>query len=265
MNIFENRVAIVTGSSKGIGRQLALELAKRGALVVLNGPIEEELHTTRRWFSEQGYSNVLAITADITDEVNGKKLIEDTLTHFGRIDLLFNNAGLGMTKAAIEHTTPESFRKMMAVNVLGHINITHFALPHLRQTNGGVLFTGSIAGLHGLPGYASYSTSKMALTAIAESLRNELKGSGVYVGIAYVGMTQNDPDKQILEANGKLVTTTKGGAHHKFEPQDVVARRMLRMVEKKQHKRYFTPLGKLNMILNRLSPGFVSWVLGRFA
>jgi short-subunit dehydrogenase len=102
----------------------------------------------------------------------------------------------------------------------------------------------------------------MALTALAQSLKIELDGSGVHVGIAYIGFTQNDPDKTIFDKDGKIIAQPKRD-FIKTEPPENVALRIIKMVENKTFKQYFTPLGKLNAFMNRFFPFIVEGVLKR--
>ena len=97
----------------------------------------------------------------------------------------------------------------------------------------------------------------MALTGLAESLRAELDGSGVHVGIAYVGFTENDPQKKIFDANGKLIAQPKRN-FSKPEPVEVVASRILRLVRKRRYKEVFTPLGKLLASIHWLAPSLLA-------
>lgn len=121
---------------------------------------------------------------------------------------------------------------------------------------------GSIAGFHGLPLNAVYSASKRALTPIAEALQIELEGSGIYVGLAYVGLTEVEPEKRVLDAKGNPVPKPNIKSA-KAEPIENVTRRVLRMLERRTFQQTFTPLGKINNLINRIAPGVAQWVLLR--
>lgn len=254
----KGKVAIITGSSMGIGKSLALEMAKKGAKVVLNGRNGERLYATHRTLMDQGY-DILAVQGDVSNYEDCQLLIEKAVTHYGKIDILVNNAGLAM-EGEVESLHPDTLKKVMEVNFLGSVYPTQLALPHIKATQGNILFISSLAGIHGLPNYSAYSASKMALSALAESLKIELSGTGVHVGIAYIGFTQNDPDKTYYNAQGELEVLPKR-QNVTIEPVEKVALRLIRKMEKRRFKTVFSNLGVLLSIVQRISPALVEQIL----
>lgn len=137
---------------------------------------------------------------------------------------------------------------------------THFALPHLRKTKGQIVFISSLAGIHGLPGLAPYSASKMALTAFVESLRIEESKYGLHIGLLQVAMTEIAHNKEVVAADGSkqiLASRQKG----KVLSMETVAQDCLAMLHKRTFKKTQTLIGKLNLFLNRLSPLLVEKIL----
>ncbi len=260
MGQLRDKVIIITGSSMGIGKVMAREMLMRGAKVVLNARNEERLQKACYELKEGGYP-VHAVPGDVAKWEDCRRLISETTTTFGRIDVLINNAGISM-EGEIADVNPDVFRKVMEVNYLGSVYPTQAALPELKKSRGSVVFISSAAGIRGLPGYAVYSSSKMALTALAEALKIELYGTGVHVGIAYVGFTENHPDKTIYNAEGTIVAQPNRG-FIKAEPPVNVARRIINMIARRRFKAVFTPLGKLNAFVNRWMPGLGEWILRR--
>jgi len=226
--------------------------------IVLNARNAKRLEQTRVDMEEAGHQ-VIAISGDVSNPEDCKALVDQTITQFGRIDYLINNAGIS-TEGSVQELSSDVFKKVMDVNYLGSVYPTQAAIPHLKKSSGSVVFVSSVAGIRGLPNYAVYSSSKMALTALAESLKIELANDGVHIGIAYVGFTRNDPQKTIYDADGNIVPQPKREFIKPEEPE-VVARRIIKMIENRTFKKVFTPLGKLNSLLNRLAPGVVHTVL----
>ena len=145
---------------------------------------------------------------------------------------------------------------------MGALYLTRLALPELKRRKGGVLFISSVAGIHGLPLHGLYSSAKMALRALAEALQAETAGTGLYVGLAYIGLTQNEQGKTIYDASGgKMPKVDTPG--FKLQPIDQVAEGLVRMIERRKFIHIFTLLGKLTALLNRISPNFVQFILTR--
>lgn len=254
----EGKVAVVTGSSRGIGKALAHGLALKGARVVINGRNEARLLETRQALREKGFDAV-AVAGDVSVFEDCRKLVDETLKAYGRLDILINNAGLSL-EGEVEHADPDAARRIIEVNILGCVYPTQAAIPHLKKTGGSVLFISSLAGIYGLPNFSMYSASKMALTALAQSLKIELGGTGVHVGIAYVGFTENEPGKMVYNTDGSLVALPKR-ENVKVEPVGKAARRIIRMAEKRIYRSTFSSLGLLLSAINRISPSLVGMIL----
>ena len=260
MSRLQSQVAIVTGSSMGVGRAIANELLQRGATVVLNGRNPERLERTRADFSSQGYS-VSAFAGDVSDPSVCRELVEHAVRNHGRLDILVNNAGISM-EGEIADLAPSVVEKVTQANLFSAIYMTQSALPHLKRTRGSVLFISSAAGIHGLPRHSIYSATKMALTAVVDSLRIEVSASGVHVGIAYLGFTRNDPNKTILNAHGQIVPQPSRD-FVKPAPPEEVARQVVGMIESRRNQRVFSRLGFAVHWMNRFAPGWVEWFLRR--
>ncbi len=259
MKNLQNKVALITGSSMGIGKTLAYELAKKGARIVLNARNKKRLQRTYEEMKTAGY-DVTTVAGDVTSEEDCQRMVDQAIAEFGQLDILINNAGIS-TEGEIGELTGAVCKKIMEVNYLGTVYATQAALPHLKKTKGSVIFIGSVAGLRGLPNFSIYSSSKMALTALAETMRIEQAKTGVHVGLAYVGFTRNDPEKTVYNSAGELIPQPKRDFIKAEEPE-VVAKRIIRMIEKRTFKKVFSPLGKLNAVLCRVAPGVVHSILG---
>ena len=260
MKNFEGKVVVITGSSMGIGKAIAEKLAAKGARLVLNSRGEILLEEVRKDFVSRGHE-VLTVPADVANLEDCKKIVAAAIQRFGRIDYLINNAGVNM-RGRVEDILPEALSMIMDINYNGALFMTRLCLPHLKASRGGVLFVSSVAGIHGLPLYAPYSAAKMALRALAEGLRSELFGTGVYVGIAFVGLTQNEPGKMIYNGTGEKIPKEDVSIFG-LQPISVVAGGIIRMIEQRKFRHTFSFIGKLNALLNRISPELIQNILTR--
>jgi len=177
---FCGQVAVITGASAGIGRALALQLARQGAKVVIAARRAERLESLAEECRALG-AEVLVAPTDVTDEMQCKTMVEKTIAAFGRLDLLINNAGLAVTALFDDYHDLELFRYNVEVNFYGAVNCTYHALPYLKQSKGRIVTVSSLGGKSPLPGNTSYCSSKFALHGFFDSLRMELKHCGVSV------------------------------------------------------------------------------------
>jgi NADP-dependent 3-hydroxy acid dehydrogenase YdfG len=171
---------IVTGASSGIGAACARAFARAGLPVALAARREDRLVALADEIASAG-GRALAVPADVTDPESMRRLASRTLAAFGRIDTLVCSAGLGYF-GLLEDTPPAVLRRLVEVNVVGTLNAARAVVPYFEAQRGGQLIViNSIVGKRGFPGYAAYCASKFAQAGLAESLRAELRGSGVAV------------------------------------------------------------------------------------
>ncbi|MFM7643297.1 MAG: SDR family oxidoreductase [Sphingomonadales bacterium] len=255
---FLNKVAIVTGSSRGIGRAIALALAQEGARVVLNGRDEQRLKEVADELKEIE-AQVVYFRGDVADADQAKALIAFTLASFNQIDILVNNVGIS-SRGYVADLHPSVVEQVFKSNIFGTMHPTHYALPQLRQSKGQIVFISSLAGIHGLPGLGPYSASKMALTAFVESLRIEEFQNSIHIGLLQVAMTEIVHNKEVVAADGskQLLESRQKG---KVLTMDQVAQDCLALLERRKYKKTQTLIGKLNSILNRISPVLVERIL----
>lgn len=238
----------------GIGKAIALELCKEGANVVLNGRNADRLEKTRHEFLQKGY-RVTSIQGDVTKVSDCDSIVKAALDSFGHIDILITNASVSM-RERFENLEPEIFARVIESNINGSAFPVHRALPHIKKTKGSIVFISSVAGMIGLPTGSAYSAGKMALTALAQSLKIELSSSGIHIGIVHVGFTQNDNDKRVLNASGELVPVAERPAYLQ-QTQEQVAKSVLSIIRKRKFKVILSVVGKLNALAMRLFPGLV--------
>lgn len=248
---FKNKVGIITGSSRGIGKATAIELCQQGAKVVLNGRSQMQLFKTRDELLAMGFE-VIALQGDVTSMADCEYVVEETIKAFGQLDFLINNGSSTMNDS-FENIEPAIYQNVFCSNSLGAVLPTMAALPYLKQSKGSVLFISSLAGLHGMPSASAYSSGKMALTAFWQSLKIELSHTGIHFGICYLGFTENDANKQMLKANGTLVPVPSRPAYL-VKSQKQVARLIAQSIHYRKSRRVISLLGKLSAFMFRVFP-----------
>ncbi|MFC2138088.1 SDR family oxidoreductase [Bacteroidota bacterium] len=255
---FKDKVVIITGSRMGIGKILAIQLGELGAKLIINARNAEGLDITKQELINKGYE-ILAVPGDVSNISDCEKLINETVKTFNKIDIIINNAGLS-AKGLLENCDLETYKKMIDVNLLGSVYTAKFALPYIKETHGSILFISSLAGINGLPFYSSYSASKMAITAVAESLKIELHKQNVHVGIAYVSFTENDPDKKFYNEKGELETLPKR-SNVKLMPVEKTSQLIVNQIRKRKFKVIHSGLGKMNWIMYKIFPKLIEYIL----
>jgi NADP-dependent 3-hydroxy acid dehydrogenase YdfG len=177
-------VFLITGASSGIGAATARHAAQHGYRVALAARSSERLAALADELG--GDERALALSCDVTEWEDQQALVRHTLERFGRLDVAFANAGFGAKRGFLEETT-DHWKAMVLTNVYGAALTVRATLPALKESRGHLLLTGSVAGRRALPG-SLYSCTKWAVTAMGESARQELNGTGVRVTVIEPGM-----------------------------------------------------------------------------
>ncbi|MBV8359947.1 MAG: SDR family oxidoreductase [Deltaproteobacteria bacterium] len=184
---FRGRTMLVTGASSGIGRDIALLLGGLGvktALLARRRALLDDLASAIR--DQDG--DALVLTADISRREEVRQAVARALGEFGHIDILINSAGV-LEPSSVETMDPQSFQRMLNVNVLGTLHTVQAVLPSMRQAgSGSIVNIGSLAGRRGMPPLGGYSATKFALVGLTEALRVELFGTGVHVALVMPGV-----------------------------------------------------------------------------
>ncbi len=203
------RVAVVTGASEGIGRELAHVLLASGdyTALAITARSADRLDSLAQELRESG-ADVLVLPADLTDEPAAAALIEQTLARFGRIDAVFNNAGATMWAPFLDVTDLSVFRRVMEINYFAVINMTHAALPALLRAKGRLVVVSSLAGLTGVPTRSGYCARKHAVNGFHDSLRVELKGTGVSVTVVAPDFVVSQIHRRALTGDGTPLSAT---------------------------------------------------------
>jgi short-subunit dehydrogenase len=220
IRIFGGATSVVTGAASGIGHGLAEELAKRGSEVVLaDRQIELAEEVASKICSSGG--NASAFNVDVTDFSAVERLIQETVARTGRLDYIFNNAGIGIG-GNVSHFGIEDWNQMMGVNLRGVIHGVQAAYKiMMAQGFGHIVNTASMAGLTPSPGGVAYATTKHAVVGLSNSLRAESARMGVRVSVLCPGFVRT----AILEDGGKY-----GKMLIDLSPEQ--HRQMLKMIEK---------------------------------
>jgi len=183
-----DKVIIITGASSGIGAATARALAPLGCKLVLAARSADKLHALA---AELG-SKTLAVPTDVTVGSDVVQMVEKSVTHFGRIDILFANAGI-YVPGQVAEGNPDEWANLMNVNVDGVFRCVHAVLPHmLAQQSGDILVTSSISGFIDIHWEPIYSASKHAIQGFVHTLRRQVAGSGLRVGAIAPGRTANE-------------------------------------------------------------------------
>lgn len=252
------KVAVVTGSSRGIGKAIALELAKQGLSIVINGRNEDRLKETLKEL-QTIHERICYVCCDVSIPEEAENLINVAVREYGRLDILINNVGVSM-RGHVAELNPSVFKNVFESNVYGTVNPTIPAIPHLRKTKGSIVFISSLAGIRGLPLLSAYCSSKMALRAIAESIRIEERKHKIHVGLIYVGVTAIEHNKETIAADGSMKILKDRDAS-KVQSTETVAKAVLKNIKRRRFITTLTGIGKLNKILQPLFPMLVEQII----
>lgn len=183
---FSGKVVIVTGASSGIGAQTAKDFSKLGASLVLVGRNQENLQKVAAECIDQ--KKALTVLADVTNEDETKRIIEETIKKFGQIDVLVNNAGM-LETGTIENTSLEQYDRVMGTNMRSIYHLTMLAVPYLVQTEGNIVNVSSVNGIRSFPGVLAYNISKAAVDQFTRCVALELAPKKVRVNAVNPGET----------------------------------------------------------------------------
>ena len=257
----KDNVVVITGASKGIGAELALQLADRGAQLALAARNVEELEAVAAKCRAKG-AKTIAVKADVGVEADCKALMDATVTEFGRIDTLVNNAGATMWARFEDITDMSILQRIMQVNYMGAVYCTHYALPHLKKTQGRLVGISSLAGRTGVPTRTGYAASKHAMTGFFDSLRIELDGSGVTVTMIYPGFVSTGIRENASGPDGKpiAVSPVKEGEVMGVEE---CARIIVAAMQTRKREVIMTARGKIGLWLKLVAPGVIDRIAKR--
>tara|TARA_R110002167_G_scaffold125448_16_gene305625 strand:- start:1711 stop:2571 length:861 start_codon:yes stop_codon:yes gene_type:complete len=253
-----NKVALVSGSSMGIGKAIAIELASQGSRVILNGRDGHVLFAAEMELKALGY-DVTACIADVRYPEQCQELIACAINTYGQLDILVNNAAVS-SRGSVEKMATGNIQTLSDTNYTGAAYLSKYAIPHLRKTKGHLIFINSAGGFRGMPYNSAYSASKVAQAALADALRIELYNDGIHVGVTFVGFTENDPKKTILDVDGTWVYLPKRTNIKLAKPQ-TVAKSICHMIDTRTTVATLTNLGHLAGFTTRYLPRLSNWLL----
>ncbi len=190
------RTAVVTGSTRGIGRAIVTALAEAGAQVTVSSRNERAVAEVTAELEARHPGRVLGVSADVAHYMDCERMVAETVARFGRLDLLINNAGMAIFKS-IEEMTHQEWQAQIDVNLSGPWCCTKAALPHLleagaRPDGGWVITVGSLAGRHPMAGGTGYNAAKFGVMGMTEAMMMDLRQRGIRVSAVMPGSVNTD-------------------------------------------------------------------------
>jgi len=257
----KDNVVIVTGASKGIGAELARQMAARGARLALAARDREGLERVAAECAALGGKAEVIVT-DVSVEDDCRRLVERTVAAYGRIDTLVNNAGATMWARFEDIGDMAILERIMKVNYLGAVYCTHHALPHLKATRGRLVGIASLAGRTGVPTRTGYAASKHAMMGFFDSLRIELADAGVTVTMVCPGFVSTGIRENATGPDGRpiQVSPVKEGEVMGVEE---CARMTLKAIEGRRRELVMTARGRIGLFLKLVAPGLVDRIARR--
>ena len=261
MDSFADRVVVLTGASEGIGRALALRLARERARLVLSARNAERLASLASECTALG-AEALVAPADASSRRGSEALADAAIARFGRIDVLILNAGSTMWSRLDELADVDLLERLVRTNYLGAAWLTRRSLPAIVAARGRIVAVASIAGLVGLPTRTGYAASKHAMIGFFDSLRIELAGSGVSVTVVAPDFVRSEIHKRAIGPDGKpLGESPLAGAE--IMSADECAGIIIEAARARRRLVVTSARGKLLRILKLLAPSLVDRLAAR--
>ena len=255
---FKDKVVVITGASRGIGRELACRLAEQGAKLSLAARDVEQLGAVQAECEKLG-GQVIAVPTDVAEQAGCEALMRKTVEAFGGIDVLVNNAGTSMWAYFDEVTDLSIFEKIMRVNYLGSVYCTHYALPYLKASRGQIVAVSSLTGKNGVPTRSGYAASKHAMVGFFDTLRIELAPEGVSVTIIYPGFVATQTRKHAFGPDGKPLGESPVREGEIMTVEECVDL-MLPAIQKRKRELVMTFRAKVGQYVKLFAPGLVDQI-----
>lgn len=260
MDFFKNKRVWVTGASSGIGEALAVNLAEKGAHLILSARNEKEINRVASNCLAAGAASVLVKCLDLEQHDTIPEIVENTLKQVGKVDLLINNGGISQRALALS-TSIEVDKKLMAVNYFGTITLTKALLPNMIMHQLGHIATiTSLTGKFGSPYRSSYAASKHALHGFFDSLRAELHDHQIKVTLICPGFIRTNVSKNALTGDGSQLGTMDEATDNGMAPERL-ASKILQAIEDGKQEAYFGGKEVLGVYLKRFFPGYFAKIL----
>ncbi|MFZ5824654.1 MAG: SDR family NAD(P)-dependent oxidoreductase [Bacillota bacterium] len=255
---FSGKTVVITGASMGIGRAMARTFAQEGAHLVLAARSESLLYEVAAGLQAEGMAGrVLTLPTDVTDGEQVTRLAEVSRSVTGQVDVLVNNAGVGMN-GPVESLDLDRWRDCLEVNLLGAVRVIQAFLPDMKAAGGGTIVQiSSVLGKISTPYTGGYNASKHALNAISDALRLEVAPHGVKVVSVYPGSTESN-----FRANALGGQDIRKVRLHRV-PAEVVARRVVRAVARGERDVYATLRDRLLCWAGTRLPGLADRIIRR--
>ena len=261
MGTFTGKTVLITGASEGIGRALALALAAEGAQLALNARNEVRLAGAVGECAARG-AEALALPADVSRQEDCAAMVARAVTHFGKLDMLVNNAGLTMWSRFDALSDLSVFARLLATNYLGAVYATAAALPTLKAPGGLIVAVASVAGLTGVPERTGYAASKHAMVGFFDSLRIELAGSGVDVTIVAPDFVVSEIHRRAVGPDGRPLGISPMRESH-IMSADECARLMVGAMRRRDRLLITSARGRLGRWARLIAPAVVDSVAAR--
>lgn len=248
----KDKIVIITGASSGIGKALAYEFGARGAVVVLAA---RNLAGLDEIVADLTSLNVkaLAVKTDVTSENDCQNLVQKTVEHFGRIDILINNAGISM-RALFVDLQLDVMRRLMDTNYWGTVYCTKFAMPYLLKSKGSLVGVISVGGYIGMPGRSAYAASKFAVRGFLDTVRVENLRTGLHVLVVAPGFTTSNIRRAALLADGSIQGATPRDENHMMSAEEVATHICKAVVRRKRQLILTFMEGKFTVFLGKFIP-----------
>jgi NAD(P)-dependent dehydrogenase (short-subunit alcohol dehydrogenase family) len=260
MDIFRGKVAIITGAGSGIGKALAEELARRGAVLVISDINEDRIRGVGEAISAANAAVTWSVL-DVSDYDAVKKMIEVTAGTHGRIDYIFNNAGIAVSGPA-EHFSIDDWRRVINVNLYGVVHGASVAFPIMvKQGFGHIVNTASIEGLIPVANTPSYTASKYGVVGLSNALRIAGADHGVRVSAVCPGYIRTAIFMDSKKIKMDLEKTIEALGQVKYMTAEECAMAILRGVERNQAIIVVTALARFLWWLSRWSPDCCLWLM----
>lgn len=262
MRKLAGRSFVITGASSGIGRELALRVAARGARVALGARSGDALEEVARECRARG-GDAIAVVTDVGDPDQCRALIAAAREAHGGIDVLVNNAGFGMWARLDQVTDLSIFERLMRVNYLGAVYCTWHALDDLKRSRGLVCAVSSLTGKTGVPTRTGYAASKHAMQGFFDSLRVELRNTGVDVLVVSPGFVATEVRSRVLGGDGAPVgSSPRDEGRATMSVEDCVSQ-ILRGIEGRKREVIMTTQARIGLVLRLVAPGLVDRLAAR--